>query len=1027
MTHLIPVIVLLAMPAFSSVVLAESAIDFSRDVYPILRRSCFECHGNDKQESGLRLDDKSAVFESMVIHAGRPDSSELVRRIEFPRGHDEVMPSIGDLLSPREISAIRRWIAAGAPWPDDFVEPPHWAYVAPFDTPAPEVSDPNWCRNPIDRFVLARLDELDLDPSRPADDAVLLRRLHLDLVGLPPTLAEVQAFEADQSHDPIERVVDDLLARPQFGERWARPWLDVARYADSHGFQRDDFRDLWAYRDWVIGAFNQDMPFDQFTIEQLAGDLLPNPTESQLIATGFHRCAPTNVEAGSLPEETRIEQVIDRVNTTAAVWLGSTLECAQCHDHKYDPFTSADYYRFLAFFNNTELEADRVNPKQPSSIAFKGPSIPLSSDTLDHQRRELQEIRNSLDLARQARRVELQSDLAAWATKLAEQVQYSPREHVIDVESFESRGNTDTYELRDDGAILLVGSDPPATDTYVVDGKISVPSLSAIRLDCLTDPSLPGNGPGRGSPMSANFVLNDFAVAMVIPDGSETKLTFASARADFSQNRWDVMGAIDDVKKSGWAIAPQFGKPHWATFVLEQPIDAPAGIHLRFRLSQQFGNARNIGCFKLSGITGDVGAESIPTQVAEIVTMPADSWTNEHRGVLIDHRELTDGNSQSIQSELLANTQSLANLAPDTTQVMVELKTPRPAYVFMRGDYRTPGESVTAATPGFLHRGPQANASRSPLDRLDLARWLVDPANPLVARAAVNRYWLELFGDGLVRTPEDFGLKGDSPTHPELLDWMAVDLVRNGWSVKRLLKTIVTSSTYQQSSAMSDKLRQLDDQNRLLARGPRVRMDAEMIRDNSLAVSDLLSRRLFGPPIRPYQPPGIWSKVGGQNYSYEVSPGGDAYRRGVYVVIKRGAPYPSFVNFDADNRFTCTVQRSRSNTPLQALTLLNDPVYVEVAKAVAIRAARNAKHQSLNSTITDELRRTVARAPSSSEVAALASLYDASIESIRKNPERAKQLASDVLLPAEVSESEFAAWYSVATVILNLHETITKE
>ncbi len=1018
-----------------------SSVDFSRDVFQVLRRSCFECHGHEKQEGGLRLDEKTSVFDSSVIEAGNPDASEIVRRIELPKNHDEVMPVIGDPLSKREVSAIREWIADGAVWPDEFQPPPHWAYVAPRRAAWVNVSNESWIQNPIDRFVLARLDELNLTPSTKADDAVLLRRIYLDLIGLPPTLDEVRAFEADPSPVSLERTIDELLSRPQFGERWARPWLDLARYADSHGFQRDDFRDLWAYRDWVIRALNEDMPYDVFTIEQLAGDLLPDATQSQRIATGFHRCAPTNVEAGSLPEETRIEQVIDRVNTTASVWLGSTLECAQCHDHKFDPFTAKDYYRFLAFFNNTQLEADRQNPNSPSSIAFIGPSMAIANDELDSERSKIQLQRVTLksDLAK--RRSELEVDLISWVASLAERNKQAPQQHAIEVVGFESRGNTDTSEIRDDGAVLLVGSEPPPTDTYVVRGKLSASDVQAIRLDVLTDESLPGSGPGRGDSKRSNFVLHELTVSVVGADKQLRPLKFVKAMADFSQTNWDAAGAVDGDPKTGWAISPEFAKPHWAMFVLDEPLNpvtgnASAGIELQIEMSQQFGQARTIGCFKLSGISGNPSAESVDSNIVEIAALEPKTWTIKQRESLLDYRASLDSGTQAIERELGKNKQALDEFLPDTTQIMVELDQPRESSVFMRGDYRTPGEAVQPGTPEFLHAMKEMNGrsvdsdsvdNESVANRLTLARWLVDPSNPLVGRVAVNRWWGELFGSGLVRTPEDFGLKGETPTHPELLDWLAVEFTQNGWSMKHILKLIVMSATYQQSSAVSQELQELDDQNRWLARGPRVRLDAESIRDNALAIAGLISLKPYGPPIRPYQPDGIWSKVGGQNYAYDVSPGDEKYRRGVYVVIKRGAPYPSFVNFDADNRFACTVERSRSNTPLQALTLLNDPVYVEAAKAIAIRACRATTSQSIESAISDELRRCTARIPGAEEVAVLSRLYESQLLELTEDSARAKRLVRDVSLPKEITPAEFSAWYSIASVLLNLHETITKE
>jgi mono/diheme cytochrome c family protein len=1018
--------VLWSLPTASSI--EAQSVDFATDVYAIFARSCLECHGPDRQEAGLRLDQKNEFIHSGTIVQSEPDASELVRRIELPRNHDEVMPVVGDPLSKTEVATIRRWIESGANWPDDFVPPKHWAYVVPKQPDAPEVSESGWLRQPIDAFVLSKLDAVGLRPSPPADRSVWLRRVHLDLIGLPPTLEEIERFENDDSPDARRRVVDGLLARPQFGEHWARPWLDMARYADSHGFQRDDLRDLWAYRDWVINAINDDMPFDQFTIEQLAGDLIDNSTESQRIATGFHRCAPTNVEAGSLPEETRVQAVLDRVNTTASVWLGSTLECAQCHDHKFDPFSIREYYELFAFFNNTEIEADLTNPDMVSSIAFRGPSMPISNPERDQARQALNARRQPIANQISKRRQTLRSDLVQWSEQLKRNAAVAPKAGVLEIVGFESTGNTDTFRIRDDGAVLLVGTDPPAVDRYTVTAKIDANSFSdepvrAIRLNVLTDPSLPGTGPGRGDAKRANFVLNEFTVSLIDASGKKQPIDLESGVADFSQNNFDVSGAIDGDPKTGWAINPQFFRPHHAIFALREPLNVDDDVTLEIVMDQQFGGARTIGCFQIVALATNETTEPIPNNILKIVRSDAATWSDKDRDALVDFRAKSDAVIAKLQTKLDEIDDQLRALQPDTTQVMVELPMPRASTIFERGDYKSPGDGVVPATPRVLHRLDPT----LPLNRLTLARWLVDPNNPLVARVTVNRWWMELFGEGLVRTPEDFGVKGDRPTHPELLDWLAVEFVESGWSMKHVLRTIVLSSVYAQSSSLTPELLQRDDANEYLARGPRVRMDAETIRDNALAIGGLISYQMSGPPIRPVQPEGLWTKVGGQRYDYIVSPGGQKHRRGVYVVIKRGAPYPSFVNFDAGNRLKCTIERSRSNTPLQALTLLNDPVYVEIAKSMAWRAARRSIHQSVGEVITEEFRRAVARPPSESEQSELMKLWSEQLQRHRDDPSDASRLSQPRAIAADADPAEFAAWYSVATVILNLHETITKE
>lgn len=787
-------------------------IRFEKEIYPLLHKACFECHGAETQEADLRVDERSALFDSGSVVPGKPDESELLRRVMLPKGHDEIMPAVGDPLTAREVRALRQWIASGATWPEDFTPPKHWSYVKPQRPALPQVKNTSWAKSPIDHFVLAKLEAAGLEPSPAATPEKLLRRVHFDLIGLPPTPEEVNAFVADPSPEHYRRIVDQLLARPQFGERWARPWLDLARYADSHGFQRDDLREIWAYRDWVIQAMNDDMPFDRFTVEQIAGDLLPDATESTRIATGFHRCAPTNVEAGSLPEETRIEQIIDRVNTTGAVWLGTTLECCQCHDHKYDPFPMKDYYRMLAFFNSTKREADRTNPKQPSSIAFQGPSMDLADPQKEERRKQLETQQARVKEKQTQRRDELEADLKTWVTS-------------IDVEAM----------------------------------------------------------------------------------------------------------------------------------------------------------------------------KSVPEPVKKAMAKEPEKWTEKEEKTLLDFCVEQDGSSQKLGKQLNKIERDLKAAQPDTTLVMIELEEMRPTQIFERGNYQTPGQLVEPGTPQTLHAMPDG-----PGNRLTLAHWLASNENPLVARVVVNRWWAELFGQGIVATEEDFGIKGESPTHPQLLDWLAVEFMENGWSRKKLLREIVLTATYKQSSHLTEQLLEQDDQNKLLARGPRLRMDAEMIRDNALAISGLISLKQFGPPIRPYQPDGIWTKVGGQKYNYQVSPGSEQHRRGIYVVLKRGSPYPSFINFDATSRLACTVQRSRTNTPLQALTLLNDPVYVEAAQALATRIQTETKDRPLDEQLQYAFQLCTARKPNESELATLLNLFEASGDNDK-------------------------AWSNIATALMNLHETITKD
>ncbi len=774
---------------------AASPASFEAEIVPIFRRHCVECHGGKQQEGDLRIDDRDAFLKGgasgPTVTAGDAKGSELLRRVLLPADDAEHMPANGVSLSADEMKPFDRGSTAGAVWPAGFEFKEHWAYVRPERSVPPSVQNVEWSRNSIDRFILARLEQKSLAPSPEAAKEKLLRRVTLDLTGLPPTLDEMTAFTSDSSPEAYERVVDRLLASPAFGEKWARQWLDLARYADSHGFQRDDLRSIWPYRDWVIRALNEDMPFDQFTIEQIAGDMLPNASDAQRIATGFHRCTTTNVEAGSEPEETRVNQILDRVNTTATVWLGSTLECAQCHDHKYDPFTQRDYYALFAYFNNTEIEAERTKPKVPGSIAFRGPKMTLPQDDETAERRET-----------------LEAAIARMDERIAASKQSS-----------------------------------------------------------------------------------------------------------------------DEVK-----MAP-----------------------------------------------------------------------------LLKRRE-------KISKRLEA-------IAPPTTLVMIERAEPRTTHLFNRGVYTDPGEAVTAAPPAVL---AEQDVETS---RLGLARWLVNRDNPLTARVVVNRWWSELWGHGLVTTPEDFGIKGAPPTHPELLDWLAVEFMESDWDMKHVLRTIVTSGTYRQTSRVTADLLEADPENLLYTRGPRFRLDAETIRDQALAVAGLLSHKQYGSPVRPWQPEGLWAKVGGdaEGKTYVVSPGEDAYRRGVYVVWKRSATYPSFTAFDASSRLTCTVERSRSNTPLQALVLLNDPVYVEMTLAFAKRIVTEWPESSLDDRLHFATQLCLGREPKEQEIVILRSIYERQYESASSDPKRSEKLVATTTLPKDVTAHELAAWYAVATTLLNLDEAVTKE
>jgi mono/diheme cytochrome c family protein len=961
---------------------AAEQSDLARNAHQLIQQKCLECHGPNKQDGGYRLDSRQAAImggsSGVAIDFNQPNNSELMRRIQLPQSHEEVMPKRGQVLTSHEIALMREWLVAGMPWVDPADQSKHWAYLPLVRQPL-VASSSTTSTNQVDAWVANRLAKEGLEFSPPAEAVVLLRRLYLDVVGLPPRPDEVDAFMAEAQSGlqaALEKWVDKLLQSPQYGEKWARPWLDAARYADSHGFQRDDLHDLWAYRDWVIQALNDDMPFDQFTIEQIAGDLLPNATASQRIATGFNRCAPCNVEAGTDPIENRFNQVVDRVNTLGYVWLGTTLECAQCHDHKYDPFTQRDYYGLFAFLNQTELEADRSNPKVPGSIRFMGPYMNLDDQAVA---KDIQ----SLDAEIATLRDSLESAINGQGNR--DNTRDSQTGRVVLNSTNLSSASGSSFQPQSDGSVLVV-DDPPDTDTYTVTANWNVAGATGLLLETLTDPSLPGTGPGRGDANRPNFVLNHFEAVPLDGKGQPLgpALQLVDAVADFSQKNFDVANAIDADPKSAWAISAQFKRPHWAAFRFQDTKQLNRAEQIQIRLVQNFGGARTIGRFRISALTGDYHA-SLPIETKEIPAIT------------------------KLRKQLAELESKRSKLSMPKTLVMREIAEPRITNLFARGDVRSPMDKVEPATPSALH---PFRSSGSP-NRLALAQWLVSTENSLTPRVIVNRLWQEIFGVGLVATPEDFGIKGERPSHPELLDALAIKFIDCGWSQKKLLRDILVSKTYQQSARCSTRLLELDPQNRLLARGPRFRLPAELIRDNALAIAGRLSLKQFGPPIRPPQPAGLWRKVGGQQYDYEVSPGDDQFRRGIYVVLKRMSPYPSFINFDATARLACRVNRGRSNTPLQALNLLNDPVYVDAARAMVARIER----ETPDSNVTDQLqyafRLAVARSPSTRELETLRALHAAELSAA----------------PAETSstDAQSRAWFAVAMTLLNLDETITKE
>jgi len=1008
---------------------ARAEVDFVRDIQPIFAERCNYCHGEDEQEGSLRLDAKAIVNRGGVsgplFEPGKGKESLLYKRL-IGAGDEEQMPLDDEPLSDEQIALVVRWIDEGAHWPEgvgaNVTElEKHWAYVMPERPALPEAGAAR-AQVPFDRFVFAKLEEEGLEPSPPADPARLVRRVYLDLIGLPPSVEEVDAFVKDPSPEAYEEIVDRLLASPRYGEKWARHWLDLARYSDSNGFQADQLRDNWAYRDWVIGAMNADMPFDQFTIEQIAGDLLPKATLDQKIATGFHRLTTCNVEAGVDPEENRTNQVIDRVNTTGTVWLGTSLECAQCHNHKYDPFTQKDYYQVFAFFNNTPLEVENGGGSNVQ-YNFYGPKLELPLGENDEARKnELEERLASLKTRLEDAKSKALAAQNEWEAELVTYLGREPATHVLEVSKFESSGGC-THQVLEDGSIL-VGGKWPSNDTYTVTVETTLTDISGFRVEALTHPSLPDDGPGRGD--RPNIVLNELNVSAQ-PTGAKKArpVELHSADADFSQDRWDVAGAIDGNLKTGWAINPEFGKPHWLTVRTESRIGDAAGTTLTFELIQNWGRTRTIGRLRLSAMTGQLPPD-VPADIMEIIAKPKAKRTAKESKKLADAYLQGDAEVSRLTAEVEKIKKQLATIKPDTTLVMVEIDKPRMTHIFRRGNFLTTGEQVSPEAPAVLHSFPED----APRNRLGFARWLVSRENPLVARVAVNRWWANIFGRGIVRSAEDFGTQGDPPSHPKLLDWLAVELMDSGWSMKHIHKLIVMSATYQQSARVSPSLLAKDPANVLLARGPRFRLPAELIRDTGLTVGGLLSTKMGGPPVYPPQPSGLWRQTGRNEPKYATDTDADRYRRGVYVIWRRAAPYPSFVNFDGPDRTSCVVQRPRTNTPMQALTLLNDEAFVEMAKALAARVLNERGDAGLREQLTCAFRVCVARQPTDRELKILEQMYRDELKRFGDDPSAAEALFSGLSLPQGLARpknlKQWAAWFCVANALLNLDETVTK-
>ncbi len=1204
---------------------------FEREVRPILSRYCFKCHGPDEgqRQSGLRLDVRESAIKSAdsgktAIAPGKPELSELLRRIHLADGSEEKMPPASTKfeLTAEQRDILKRWIANGAEYR------PHWAFVAPKRPAFPKVRDTSWPRNGIDRFVLARLEAEGLKPSPIADRHTLARRVFLDLIGIPPTPAEADEFVNDSSPDAYERLVDRLLASPTYGERWSRRWLDLARYADTNGYEKDRARSVWPYRDWVINAINADLPFDEFTIDQLAGDMRGQSIERR-IATGFHRNTMLNEEGGIDPLEFRFHAMTDRVATTGSVWLGLTIGCAQCHTHKYDPITHTDYYRFFGLLNNAEepeldipvpelvakqveidrriaeLEADLPNRfplpdeftwtslkpiavktvsgasaeiQSDTSVLLSGPipetdsyEIRLDSDLRDvaairfealiddklpskgpgrtpHGNFVLSEITASIvtrDVPGEAQQLKFShatadfsqdkfdvaqaidgnaktggwaihgpgtwnvsrtatfvlahpagfaDKTARWTIKLEQQhgmkhtlgkfrislgrrnavsgsdeelrkqhfnQKYStwlaePQKSLVRWESPQivaANSNLPLLTVEDNGVVFVSG-DMSKSDLYELTLKSSLKEIVAVRLETLPDDRLPKHGPGRiyyEGPFG-DFFLSDIELAV-----GDTRHRFAHATQTFAAGNSNAMAALDDNKQTGWSINGGQGKPHTAVFQLAEPLTNTGLIKLRMLFERYY--APGLGKFRIS-VTSDPRAVEVPI-------LPADIISELEQFAATNPLTLRSVVKQfcAIAPELASARQAIETLRAQrptlpTSLVMQErpASNPRPTHRHHRGEYLQPKELVTADSLSALPPLPPNSSA----NRLTLANWLVSPENPLTARVTVNRHWSAFFGRGIVRTQEDFGFQGALPTHPELLDWLAVEFssARRGspdpaagstegllkttadsnsgrpsvqvdggvrrpapsaWSLKRLHRLIVTSATYQQSSRVTPELLRRDAQNELLARGPRFRVEAEAVRDSLLSVSGLLGRKLGGPSVFPPQPANITTEGTYGQLAWKVSEGLDRHRRSLYTFAKRTAPFAMFTTFDAPSGEACVCRREVSNTPLQALTLLNDVVFLEASQALGRQFA--VLPSSDDARLAELFRRCLTRPPTDAEIALLSRFLKTQRERLATKELDAATLAG----PGEGDATERAAWSLVARALLNLDEAVTKD
>lgn len=986
-------------------------VDFNRDVRPLLSAKCFTCHGPDEssREADLRLDLAEGAQQDLggyaAIVPGQPEHSELIARVATADGDLRMPPEGQEPLSPDEVKVLERWIAAGAEYQ------PHWAFVSPTRPAVPDVGDDPWPRGAIDAFLLERMHAAGLEPAPRARQSTLFRRVYLDLIGLPPTPEELEQLERESAagsfDETYQRLVGRLLDSPRYGEHWARPWLDLARYADTNGYEKDRDRSVWPYRDWVVQALNADMPFDQFTVEQIAGDMLPGSTLSQRIATGFHRNTMLNEEGGIDPLEFRFYAMTDRVATTGVAWLGLTLGCAQCHSHKYDPISHREYYELMAFLDN----ADEPEIDVPSAdLQAEAAAQRAKADRLVEELLRQWPVQGPGDETRASQLADLRQRFEAWLAK-----QRSQTAGWTWLQPIDAKSNSPLLSIEEDATVFASG-DTTKRDVYQVGYRSTGARAASFRLEALPDERLPGHGPGMTyyEGTKGDFFLGELRVTIGGQPVALQRAEHSYARNQYGGDKRPVAAelAIDGDPQTGWSVYERSGERHIAVFTAAEPVLLAGDVTLTMEFGRHF--ASSLGKFRLSASDLDVAAAlDLPEEVERLLAKPAGRLT------VAEHTRLWEEFLLS-QPEFQEQRQRVKELRRGPTLPTALVMRERPPHnhrqtrMRRRGEYLQPEAEVIPSTPAVLH----PYAAELPRNRLGFARWLAAAENPLTPRVVANRHWAALFGRGIVETVDDFGTEGALPSHPELLDWLAVELIDNGWSLKWLHRTLVESAAYQQSSQVTSQAWERDPDNRWLARAARPRLPAETIRDATLHASGLLSLTMGGPSVYPPQPVGVTEVAYGKP-KWPVSDGADRYRRSLYTFRKRTAPFAMYETFDAPSGESCTARRDVSNTPLQALTLLNDGMFVEAARALGAELAAHDGDDAQRVELA--FRRVLSRLPAESEQQWILEFAARQRRQIDDG-----QLSTEWLGGEGEGAGARALWSTVSRVILSLDEAITR-